>query len=562
MAIEKRFGLIGIGYWGKNILRNLHEMGALHSACDKSQTALENCRAQYPDAEFFSGPEAIIGNPDVRAVFIAAPAPSHHALAKEAILAGKDVFVEKPLALSIAEGADLVETAAKLGRVLMVGHILRYHPGFAKLRELATSGALGTVNYIYSNRLSLGRFRTEEDIWWSFAPHDISAMLALAGREPSGISSFGAQFLTKGVADTFVASLDFGEGLKGHVFVSWLNPFKEQKLVVAGDRGMAVFCDSAPDKKLLLYPHRVSVEKGFPVAAKGEPEPVPFEKAEPLRLELSHFIHCVETRQRPVTDGEEGLRVLRVLEAAALYNKNGKNGKNGGNPAASASVYQAAGDHPAYNTQTEISASIDPTSRVDENTSIGDNTRIWHFSHVLSGCRIGANCVIGQNVMIGPDVEVGDGCKIQNNVSLYKGVQLEDGVFCGPSCVFTNVYNPRAFINRKSEFLPTLVKRGATIGANATIVCGITIGQYALIGAGAVVKKDVPPYALMVGVPARRVGWVCKCGKTLKAQQTAGNTEHGAMEKEKEKEKMLARCSCGNLYLISKENLTPLEENQ
>ncbi|MDA8174644.1 MAG: acyltransferase [Nitrospiraceae bacterium] len=200
---------------------------------------------------------------------------------------------------------------------------------------------------------------------------------------------------------------------------------------------------------------------------------------------------------------------------------------------------------------------MDSTARVDENSAIGSNARIWHFSHVLSGCSIGRDCVIGQNVMIGPDVTIGNGCKIQNNVSLYKGVRLEDGVFCGPSCVFTNVYNPRAFVNRKSEFLETLVKKGATIGANATIVCGATIGEYALIGAGAVVKKDVPPYALMVGVPARRAGWVCKCGKTLKSRQACSGGPESAPG-----ERTLARCSCGNLYLVSEDKLTPLEENQ
>jgi len=153
---------------------------------------------------------------------------------------------------------------------------------------------------------------------------------------------------------------------------------------------------------------------------------------------------------------------------------------------------------------------------VDEGVEIGEGTKIWHFSHILSGSKIGKNCVIGQNVMIGPDVQVGNRCKIQNNVSVYKGVTLEDEVFCGPSCVFTNVYNPRAFIERKHEFKPTLVKRGATIGANATIVCGVTIGRYALIGAGAVVREDVPDYAIVVGVPARQVGWTCKCGTTLR----------------------------------------------
>lgn len=158
---------------------------------------------------------------------------------------------------------------------------------------------------------------------------------------------------------------------------------------------------------------------------------------------------------------------------------------------------------------------VHESSYIDDNVEIGDGTKIWHFCHILSNTKIGKNCRIGQNVMIGPNVRVGNNVKIQNNVSVYEGVEIEDDVFCGPSMVFTNVINPRAFIERKHEFRKTLVKRGATIGANATIVCGVTIGEYAFIGAGAVVTKDVLPYALVVGVPARQVGWVCQCGVRL-----------------------------------------------
>jgi UDP-2-acetamido-3-amino-2,3-dideoxy-glucuronate N-acetyltransferase len=153
---------------------------------------------------------------------------------------------------------------------------------------------------------------------------------------------------------------------------------------------------------------------------------------------------------------------------------------------------------------------------IDNGAEIGDGTKIWHFSHVMKGSRIGRNCVIGQNVTIGPDAVIGDRCKIQNNVSVYKGVTLEDEVFCGPSCVFTNVYNPRAFVERKHEFMETLVKRGATIGANATVICGTSVGRYSMIGAGSVVKSDVADYAVVAGVPAKQIGWVCKCGVTLK----------------------------------------------
>lgn len=158
---------------------------------------------------------------------------------------------------------------------------------------------------------------------------------------------------------------------------------------------------------------------------------------------------------------------------------------------------------------------VHPSAVVDEGVTIGAGTRVWHFAHLLSGTVLGEHCVVGQNVMIGPDVRVGNGCKIQNNVSLYKGVTLEDEVFCGPSCVFTNVKTPRAHINRREEFVQTLVRRGATIGANATIVCGVTIGRYAFVGAGATVTKHVRDFALVVGVPARQVGWVCACGEVL-----------------------------------------------
>ncbi|MGE0846511.1 MAG: DapH/DapD/GlmU-related protein [Flavobacteriaceae bacterium] len=158
---------------------------------------------------------------------------------------------------------------------------------------------------------------------------------------------------------------------------------------------------------------------------------------------------------------------------------------------------------------------IHDTARVDDGAEIGAGSRIWHFSHILAGTRLGANCVVGQNVMIGPDVTVGAGCKIQNNVSRYKGSTLEEDVFCGPSMVFTNVLTPRAHVERKDEFLPTLVRRGATLGANSTIVCGVTVGAYAMIGAGAVVTRDVPAFALVVGNPARRIGWVSRSGDRL-----------------------------------------------
>ena len=182
---------------------------------------------------------------------------------------------------------------------------------------------------------------------------------------------------------------------------------------------------------------------------------------------------------------------------------------------------------------------------IDDNVKIGKGTKIWHFSHILPNTEIGENCVFGQNCSVGPHVKIGNQCKIQNNVSIYKGVELEDGVFCGPSMVFTNVNNPRAFIERKSEFRTTLVKKGASMGANSTIVCGHTVGAYAFIGAGAVVTREVPDYALMMGVPAKVSGWVCKCGVILTRE---------AFSKE---EKKLACSECHEKYLLSSASFKP-----
>jgi len=187
---------------------------------------------------------------------------------------------------------------------------------------------------------------------------------------------------------------------------------------------------------------------------------------------------------------------------------------------------------------------IHTSSFIDDNVSIGKNTKIWHFCHILSGSLIGENCTIGQNVVIGPEVRIGHNCKIQNNVSIYKGVELEDDVFCGPSMVFTNVINPRAFIVRKDEFRKTLLKKGCSVGANATIICGVTIGRYALVGAGSVVSRDVDDYSLMAGVPAPRIGWVCKCGNTLKNTVDSGGYS----------------CSCGNVYCEVHGTLQPGKE--
>ncbi len=524
---DVRVAVVGGGYWGKNLIRNFYELRALEIVCDSSEDVVKGVREKYPEVRTVKNFEFVLESKDIDAVIIATPASTHYALVKETLRAGKDVFVEKPLAMSSREGEELVKLAEESEKILMVGHLLQYHPTVLKLKELIDSGVLGKVQYIYSHRLNLGKLRTEENILWSFAPHDISVILGLLEETPRSVSAFGEAYLQSEIYDVTLTVLDFPSQIKAHIFVSWLHPFKEHRLVIVGSEKMAVFDDTKEDEKLSLYPHTIEWKRGkVPVAQKAEREVVEVEMKEPLKLECEHFLKCVKERESPRTDGREGLEVLKILEMAEESIRKEEK-----------FYFETWGGE-------EKNYYVHPTSEIDEGVEIGKGTKIWHFSHILRNTKIGENCILGQNVMVGPDVTIGNNVKIQNNVSVYKGVTLEDDVFCGPSCVFTNVINPRAFIERKEEFKETLVRKGATIGANATVICGVTIGKYALIGAGAVVSKDVPDYALMVGVPARQIGWVCKCGKTL---------DFG--------EDKAATCGCGNKYKLLKGRIEVLEEN-
>jgi UDP-2-acetamido-3-amino-2,3-dideoxy-glucuronate N-acetyltransferase len=515
--------VVGSGYWGKNLVRNFNTLGALAAICDNDPRVLQSLQKMYdgvPTVHRFD--DLLDGSgPSADAIAIATPAESHYELTKKALLAGKHVFVEKPLSLTVDEGKELVQLAEQNRLTLMVGHILHYHQAVIKLKELIESGELGKIQYLYSNRLNIGKIRAEENILWSFAPHDISVILMLLGEMPETVYAAGGTYLQQQIPDTTLTTLDFPSGVRAHIFVSWLHPFKEQKLVVVGDKKMAVF-DDVTEEKLLLYPHKIEWHHRIPVAAKAEAELVELEMEEPLKAECQHFLDCVTERMTPRTDGREGLRVLQVLEASqeSLNQDSCKILLDSKAPIVNSP--SPLTKIPAPDFQDYF---VHESSYIDEEVEIGSGTKIWHFSHVLSGSRIGENCNIGQNVVIGPDVTVGRGCKIQNNISIYKGVTLEDEVFCGPSMVFTNVYNPRSAIKRMDELRPTLVKKGASIGANATVLCGITIGCYSFVGAGAVVLKDVPDYALVVGNPGKQKGWMCECGVRISFETEEANCE-------------------------------------
>jgi UDP-2-acetamido-3-amino-2,3-dideoxy-glucuronate N-acetyltransferase len=488
-----KVAVIGCGGWGRNLVRTFHRLGALQAVSD-----IDADRANSAATEFgvpHTRGEELFRAADIHAIAIATPAESHAQVAIQALRAGKHVFVEKPMALTVEEARAIAAEAEKARRLVMVGHLLQYHPAYLALRKAVDEGQLGRIQYIYSNRLNFGKIRRKENVFWSFAPHDISMILGLAKEMPSAVHAHGAYYLHGQLADVTTTHLEFPSGINAHIFVSWLHPMKEQRLIVVGEQSMAVFDDQKPwSSKLMLYPHRVAWQNGEPMLKSAEGQPVPLVEEEPLMRECLHFLECVRYGKMPRTDAYEGIRVLEVLTR-------------------SESALKRA---PREQSHRQVGpAQIHETAIVDEGCSIGSGTKIWHFSHILSGSNIGRNCVIGQNVMIGPDVIVGDGCKIQNNVSLYKGVKLGNAVFVGPSAVFTNVNTPRADIERKSEFLETIVEDGATIGANATIVCGHRLGARSFVAAGSVVTRDVPPHALVAGVPARRIGWVSHTGERL-----------------------------------------------
>jgi len=307
--------VVGCGYWGKNLVRTFHALGALRWLCDSDPVALQQQADSVPGVRTTTRFDELLAT-DVQAIVLATPAALHYAGARAALRAGKDVFVEKPLALQYSEGCELLELADSLDRVLMVGHILHYHPAISRLLELVANQELGRLWYVYSNRLNLGRVRREENILWSFAPHDLSVIHALVGEEPETVASIGSSYLQTGIADTTITTLRFANGVGAHIFVSWLHPYKEQRLVVVGERKMAVFDDTRPTGKLRIHDKGIHWPDGVPVPRNDAETVIDIDPTEPLLLECEHFLTCVTGRTSPLTDGASALSVLRVLEAS------------------------------------------------------------------------------------------------------------------------------------------------------------------------------------------------------------------------------------------------------
>jgi len=323
--------LIGAGNWGKNLLRTLHQMkGAeLSTCCDAD---LERCRSNlngFQGITITGDPEDVFSNDAISAVVIATPVPTHFDPARRAIEAGKDVMVEKPMTLSLEDAETLVATAQKHDRVLMVGHLLEYHPCVVKMKELLDEGELGKPYYMYSQRLNLGRIRKDENALWSFAPHDISIILHILDMEPESVSARGAAYVRSNVEDVVFLDMRFPGGVVAHIHVSWLDPHKVRRTTLVGSKKMVVFDDMEPAEKVRIYDKGVEPNGRFVGYAEslslrfGEVIVPAIAMREPLRMECEHFLECVRERKTPRSDGRDGLRVVRVLDAAQRSLKSG-----------------------------------------------------------------------------------------------------------------------------------------------------------------------------------------------------------------------------------------------
>ena len=313
---QPRVALVGSGYWGPNLARNFHALEALAAICDRDPEALSKLAIVYPAAKTTPDFAQILADKSLDAVVLATPAVTHFDLAMQALQAGKHVFVEKPLALSRREAEELAAEADRLGRILMVGHILVYHPAFEALVALVRSGSLGKVRHVRSERLSLGKLRSEENVLWSFGPHDASLLAELLAGDPESVRSFGHAILQQGIEDVVTMDLRYPDGVTAHVHLSWLEPVKRHRLTVIGDAKMAVFDDTLSEGKLRLY------DRGFDATAsgyelrRGEETLVPYAPGEPMARECAHFLDCIRSGDRPRTDGWSGARVLGILERA------------------------------------------------------------------------------------------------------------------------------------------------------------------------------------------------------------------------------------------------------
>jgi len=316
MGLNKNICVVGAGYWGKNHIRTLHNLDALKGIVESDQDVLHKFLNEYP---------GVLGHTDLSQALkeeydgftVATPAETHFTITREIILSGKHVLVEKPMTLSVSDAEELIGLAEEYNVNLLVGHLLLFHPAINKIKELIDTGKIGTLQYIYSNRLNLGKVRTEENVFWSLAPHDIAIFQYLTDSFPVRIQATGTTFLQKGIPDLTLTHLNYKNGIKGHIFVSWLHPFKEHRLVVIGSEAMISFEDSLEGKPLKLYSKKFDLINGVPEKVDGPVEWIPYEKKMPLAIEFEYFLEHLDGQKPKIAHGKHGLEIIKILVEAS-----------------------------------------------------------------------------------------------------------------------------------------------------------------------------------------------------------------------------------------------------
>ncbi len=509
---KRQIAVIGCGKLAKELIKVFNELGVLKSVCDANISNLSCHDENLNNLQTSTSFDDILMDPSITGIVIAHPFENHGDLARKALIAKKHVYLCRPLVVVDETKKELLSLAKMHNRILMVGKNLSKYPAYTFLKEIVSSGELGTLKSIYSSRLSTGAIGHDENILWSFSPQYISMIIGLAGQMPEFVAATGANYYHSNMADLTSSFMHFPSGLRAHSFVSWLHSEKEQKLVLVGDKKIAVFHHKqTPGQKLYIYPHQISWDTNIPVPQKTKADIVNIYPNELLHDDCQSFLNKITDQSTYAEISKEGEHVLEVLNASQLSaNQDGKK------------IYLSRDQHPIKGYAT--SPVFDPLLMEDR---VG---KIITFVDIKKSLKpeFMASYQFQDDIQRASQenevsflpfqhlTEDGKGCRINNNISIYKDLILESELHNHSSQDFSTTHAEDSLTSARNDVQLTIIKKGATLGANCTIARGRTVGEYAYVGAGAVVLDDVPAHALVVGNPAKIKGWLCRCGNRLR----------------------------------------------